>query len=788
MAVQYTPYLQKKKAEKAASESALQPVQADKLPTDVVRVTPTSQSTNITGGYSTEEMQNRRNQAFLDSQRQASLTPTPDAPVKTIGAAQQSKGTSLEDVFVKQSTGQPLTSDDYRALFQNLQNQNTYTLQNTGLQTAIDESKRIAAEQQKYADEQTKKAQETYKTQLDKDLADIADRSFREQRQVAESAKQQAESTQGVYSFSGFGRSTSAANTQAKISSDMGRAMESIQRARSLEEQAAIARSEEGMAEKAAALMKGAQEARSLAAKIESESIQEVAKLNAEQANNFADSYENLLKLMPQSQKSKASEYVSSLTGVLSDEYGNPIYDPSGKTISVAGAPSKYSSYTDDYTGQTFFYDPYDPTKVIAAPGNSIQTYPVDRTAQSSGFDGIYQEGATPQVSSTPTTDYSNMNDVTEVIKPELQQFAKNCVFFARNFVPNIPDNAKTVSGRKEGIKRAESNGYGGFDLSQVQEGDAIHTSEGSVGHTAIVKRRDGDILTLLEANYKDGRITDGRKININDPKLLGWIRPDKKGGIVTGSIEEGTSLPIQEQISGVQFTPDAVTQFKKFAESGSLPTFSGSSQAQKDAKEASFRAAYNVWAATNPQAAQPKYDLQQVNQLASRYKQMSQEFRELNTGFSSIQNYDVNHQNPWADQSLIFSFMKVLDPTSVVREGEYNTAVNNQGLLESILGTYWRQAINAEGVLKPESRQKIINEMNRLYNQRKGIYDSMFKSAVNVGKQFNIPANLYLDYVPGESSLDGATASSPFNLPNDTEINTMTEAKIDSLLKRLPN
>jgi len=117
--------------------------------------------------------------------------------------------------------------------------------------------------------------------------------------------------------------------------------------------------------------------------------------------------------------------------------------------------------------------------------------------------------------------------DVTDQYSGAKRKHAGNCVFFAREYVSNIPSGATSTKGRNDGIKRAEKAGYGSFDMSKVRVGDAIHTKEGSVGHTAIVRGFDknGNMI-LEEANYKTGRITVGRKLSPQSSKVIGWIRP----------------------------------------------------------------------------------------------------------------------------------------------------------------------------------------------------------------------------------------------------------------------
>jgi len=68
-------------------------------------------------------------------------------------------------------------------------------------------------------------------------------------------------------------------------------------------------------------------------------------------------------------------------------------------------------------------------------------------------------------------------------------------------------------------------------------------------------------------------------------------------------------------------------------------------------------------------------------------------------------------------DISLIFSFMKVLDPTSVVREGEYATAQNSGSIPTTIVNAYNR-AMNGEK-LTDEQRKQFLSSMEKAARQQ---------------------------------------------------------------------
>lgn len=103
-------------------------------------------------------------------------------------------------------------------------------------------------------------------------------------------------------------------------------------------------------------------------------------------------------------------------------------------------------------------------------------------------------------------------------------------------------------------------------------------------------------------------------------------------------------------------------------------------------------------------------------------------EFREVDNSFRTIQNF-VQRPSAAGDISMIFAFMKVLDPTSTVREGEFATASNAGGVPEQVRNLYTR-AINGQR-LQPNQREDFLRQAGAIrssreqrFNQVRGEYE----------------------------------------------------------------
>lgn len=156
--------------------------------------------------------------------------------------------------------------------------------------------------------------------------------------------------------------------------------------------------------------------------------------------------------------------------------------------------------------------------------------------------------------------------------------------------------------------------------------------------------------------------------------------------------------------------------------------------------------------------AAKTQDNFDNLTTLITKYKPLNDEVSTLQQGFAAIKGFDLNHTNPSTDQALIFSFMKVLDPASVVREKEYATAQNNASLLDTFAAN-WKKAIDGDGILTIKQRKNIIDEMNRLYKNKSGEYQKQIDQAKSVGTAYGIDPSFYI--TPLDSGSSSSTSSS---------------------------
>ena len=93
--------------------------------------------------------------------------------------------------------------------------------------------------------------------------------------------------------------------------------------------------------------------------------------------------------------------------------------------------------------------------------------------------------------------------------------------------------------------------------------------------------------------------------------------------------------------------------------------------------------------------------------------------------------------QDPSAagDLALIFNYMKVLDPGSTVREGEFATAQNAAGIPGRVQSLY-NSIISGER-LNPEQRNDFVDRSRRLYDQSAGEYQGLRNKYVGIAQEY---------------------------------------------------
>lgn len=105
----------------------------------------------------------------------------------------------------------------------------------------------------------------------------------------------------------------------------------------------------------------------------------------------------------------------------------------------------------------------------------------------------------------------------------------------------------------------------------------------------------------------------------------------------------------------------------------------------------------------------------QEVDRLRDDFLKESKSFSTVRDAYGRVVASGQG-ASPASDLSMIFSFMKMLDPGSVVREGEQATAANARGVDESVRSLYNRMLTGEK--LTPGQRADFLGQAGRLWQR----------------------------------------------------------------------
>jgi hypothetical protein len=126
------------------------------------------------------------------------------------------------------------------------------------------------------------------------------------------------------------------------------------------------------------------------------------------------------------------------------------------------------------------------------------------------------------------------------------------------------------------------------------------------------------------------------------------------------------------------------------------------------------------------------------INTLRDDVRTDLASFEVVKQGYNNITTFYSNPSGT-SDYALAVAFAKILDPTSVAREGEV-AAVQNAGARIPALGQALKNAITGEGRLLPEVRQQIADLATSIYAERAAEAQKKLDNYGQLADQAGIP------------------------------------------------
>lgn len=178
----------------------------------------------------------------------------------------------------------------------------------------------------------------------------------------------------------------------------------------------------------------------------------------------------------------------------------------------------------------------------------------------------------------------------------------------------------------------------------------------------------------------------------------------------------------------------------KETREAGLAPAEQRIKNAEAIIKEATAAAAGQEATGIIPIEKRPEVEYK----LRKEYSDQTKGFQEVNAAFARIK---ASEDTAAGDIALIFNYMKMLDPGSVVREGEFATAQNATGVPQQIVNIY-NKALTGER-LSPGQRKSFTSQAGQMYKAA-GQQEKVVRSGLErISKGYGLdPANIF--YEPG--------------------------------------
>lgn len=154
--------------------------------------------------------------------------------------------------------------------------------------------------------------------------------------------------------------------------------------------------------------------------------------------------------------------------------------------------------------------------------------------------------------------------------------------------------------------------------------------------------------------------------------------------------------------------------------------------------------------------------EFSQEDKLRESYLKQSKPFADLRVNYQRIQAAAQDNTGA-SDIAMVYSFMKMLDPTSVVREGEFATAQNAGGVPEQVIAMY-NKILTGER-LAPQVRADFVQQANRQFEEQIKSYEATRQMYGGLATQYGLdPSRVAPDIAYGV----GVTAPNKSNISPD--------------------
>tara|TARA_R100000808_G_C2153369_1_gene163483 strand:- start:5188 stop:6423 length:1236 start_codon:yes stop_codon:yes gene_type:complete len=257
---------------------------------------------------------------------------------------------------------------------------------------------------------------------------------------------------------------------------------------------------------------------------------------------------------------------------------------------------------------------------------------------------------------------------------------------------------------------------------------------------------------------------------NISDPALSALLQEQVASGDVAGGMqnlfnynqaqEQRQSLLDAAAMSNIDPETMAILQ--------GMPDAAGISQFLEDERD------------RDTEELKRRFDMGRA--IRDDFVSETEDFRTQQEKFAQIATF-AEAPSAAGDIALVFSYMTLLDPTSVVREGEYATAAQAGGTIDRATVGLYNRLIKGD-VLTPSQRAGFAKAAKQLYENILTGYQETETAARQSAANFNldfdrdVTSQSYARFTPEQLDAIGNLDESAFETPDLTDEERITIAK----------
>jgi len=314
-----------------------------------------------------------------------------------------------------------------------------------------------------------------------------------------------------------------------------------------------------------------------------------------------------------------------------------------------------------------------------------------------------------------------------------------------------------------------------------------------SSGNDDLVSKRNA----IIQARFNAGRNTTPEELRVLSPQAQASLRNLDQSGL-------------EDQLGGVNNaiqSRDVKLKNEQAARQNVLDTLLKKQQIEKTDKQNLPTSAqeYQYYSSLSPEEKKQYDDYQNVDanrkaqvakitagglnsvqqnaafKLADDYEKASGDLGKIISNYNRVVA-SAKNASPAGDLSLIFAYMKTLDPTSVVREGEFATASNAGSIGDKLMNQY-NKILNGERLTEAQR--------NDFVARAKGLYQSAINQQKQIDKTFSDRADKFgipADYViRSQNSFNDSPTNSQYSSLKEYKNSVSPEQfnKISSIIQQ---